>query len=210
MSYQKVTASTPGAGLQSADGERERIVGLARDGDDPKRAREANMEHLSPPAPFKLTNENEKDDLGREMIFKQLDNESDVELKDSQSNPAAITEGSPPSEGETMQGASPGEEATPNSPRQHLADAHHQWDQYPFDTGTHSVFPSPSPSPPRPLSPGAYRVRPGRASQRAASSDSTTNVIANNVPARDSDTPMVEASLVVDDEVRHPVLDPME
>jgi hypothetical protein len=138
------------------------------------------------------------------MIIKQLDNESDVDGKYSQSNPAAITEGSPPSEGETMQSASPGEEATPNSPLQHLADAHHQWEQYPFDTGTHSVFPSPSPSPPRPLSPGAYRVRPGRASQRAASSDSTTNVIANNEPARDSDTPMVEASLVVDDEVRHP------
>jgi hypothetical protein len=63
MSYQKVTASTPGAGLQCADGERERIVGLARDSDDPKQAREANMEHPSPLAPFKLTNENETDGL---------------------------------------------------------------------------------------------------------------------------------------------------
>jgi hypothetical protein len=202
MFDQGTTSKRPSNGLHSVDGDSEPIVARARDSDDPTPTSAANMEPPSLPAPFKNTSENEMSGQGSVRAFKQTENESNGVLKHFESNPESLSESSRPSEIDT---ALPREDATRNPPQQQLQDARHQWDQARFDTGTHSVFPSPSPSPTRPHSPGAFRVRPGGMSHRAASSDSTANITGIIDPGRDSDTPMVEASLVVEeDQVRNP------
>jgi Leucine-rich repeat (LRR) protein len=207
MSDDKVTSRLPGDGLLSAEGERERVVGQAPESDDPAHTNDENMKRTLLPAPVKDWGENETAGLGSDGTFIRAENESGVNLKQFESHPTS-TESSLLSQNETRYDASPGDETT-----QDPQNVRRQLDPAPFDTGTHSVLPSAStssssPPPTRPLSPGAYRVRPGRMSQRAASSDSTANVATNNndETARDSETPMVEASLVVDEElVPHPV-----